>query len=64
MPGQEANDENLGEFFFYLLYNNGTHEAILMSTYNIQYHDKIRKLPLTFVFLSYLKNFIGTQKRV
>ena len=35
-----------------------------MSTHNIQFHDKIRKFPLIFVFLSYLKKFVGTQKRV
>ena len=35
-----------------------------MSTHNIQFHDKIRKFPLVFVFLSYRKNFVGTQKRV
>ena len=34
-----------------------------MSTHNIPFHDKIR-FPLIFVFLSYRKNFIGTQKRV
>ena len=35
-----------------------------MSTHNIQFHDKIRKFPLVIVFLSYRKNFKGTQKRV
>ena len=35
-----------------------------MSTHNIQFHGKIRKFPLVFVFLSYRKNFKGTQKRV
>ena len=35
-----------------------------MSTHNIQFHDKIRKFPLVSVFLSYQKNFVGTQKRV
>ena len=35
-----------------------------MTTHNIQFHDKIRKFPLVFVFLSYRKNFVGTQKRV
>ena len=29
-----------------------------MSTHNIQFHDKIRKLPEIFVFLSYRKNFL------
>ena len=38
--------------------------AILMSTHNIQFHDKVRKCPLVFVFLNYRKNFVGTQKRV
>ena len=35
-----------------------------MSTDTIQFHDKIRKNHLIFVFLSYLKNFIGTEKKV
>ena len=35
-----------------------------MSTHNIQFHDKIRKNPNIFVFLSYLKGFVGTEKRV
>ena len=34
-----------------------------MSIHNIQFHDKI-KIPYIFVFLSYRKNFVGTQKRV
>ena len=29
-----------------------------------RFHDKIRKFPLVFAFLSYRKNFKGTQKRV
>ena len=33
-----------------------------MSTHNIQFHDKIRKVSI-FVVLSYRKNFVGTQKR-
>ena len=37
-------------------------DAILMSTHNIQFHDKIRKNHL-FVFLSYWKNFVGTEKK-
>ena len=36
---------------------------ILMSTHNLQFHDKIRKFPQIFVFLSYRKNFVGTQKQ-
>ena len=35
-----------------------------MSTHNIQIHDKISKNPYIFVFLNYLKNFVGTEKRV
>ena len=35
-----------------------------MSTHKIQFHDKIRKNPQIFVFLSYSKNFVGTEKRV
>ena len=39
-------------------------EAILMRTHNLQFHDKIKKIPLIFVVLSYRKNSIGTQKRI
>ena len=35
-----------------------------MSTHNIQFHDKIKKFPEIFVFLSYGKSFVGTQKQV
>ena len=35
-----------------------------MCTHNIQYYDKIRKFSLRYVFLSKLKNFVATQKRV
>ena len=39
-----------------------------MSTHNIHFHDKIRKKillnPEIFVFFSYRKNFLGTQKRL
>ena len=35
-----------------------------MTTHNIQSHDKINRFPKIFVFLSYLKNFVGTQERV
>ena len=35
-----------------------------MNTHTIQCHDKIRKFPYTFVFLSYWKNCVGFQKRV
>ena len=33
-----------------------------MSTHNIQFHDKIRIKSL-FVFLSYWKNFVETEKK-
>ena len=32
-----------------------------MSTHNIQFLDKIRKYPCTFVFMTYRKNFVGTK---
>ena len=35
-----------------------------MSTHNLQFHDKIRKNHSLFVFLSYWKKFVGTEKRV
>ena len=35
-----------------------------MSTHNIQFHDKIRTSHSIIFFLSYRKNFVGTQKRV
>ena len=35
-----------------------------MSTHNIQFHEKLRKISLIFVFINYRKNFVGTQKRV
>ena len=35
-----------------------------MSTYNIQFYDKERKLPKNICFWSYRKNFVGTQKQV
>ena len=50
MPDQEAKSDNLG-IFFYFLHNNcmltesTINEAILMSTHNIQFHDKIRIFP-------------------
>ena len=35
-----------------------------MSTHNIQFHDKIRKKKhKKFVFLSYWKDFVGTEKK-
>ena len=33
-----------------------------MSTHNIQFHDKIRKIPKIFVFLNEWKNLVGTKK--
>ena len=53
MPSQEANNDNLGFFFFDFLQNYCmlcVVEAILMSTLNIQFHDKIRKKILKYLF--------------
>ena len=74
VPGQEANSDNLG-ILFYFRHNNCMlsvliriasmrYVAILMSTHNIQFHDKIRKFPKIFVFLSQWKHFVGTLKWV
>ena len=48
--GQEANSDNLGIFLIFYTINvcwvyslESLDEAILMSTHNIQFHDKIRK---------------------
>ena len=67
-PVQEANSDNLGKSFDFL------HSDCMLSVliriadsneyHKIQFHDKIRKFPYIFVFLSYRKNFVGTQKRV
>ena len=35
-----------------------------MSAHNIQFHDKRRKILSIFVFMSYRKDFVGTQERV
>ena len=35
-----------------------------MSTHNIQFHDKSRTFPEVFVFWSFQKKLVGTQKRV
>ena len=35
-----------------------------MSTHNIQFHNRVRKILAIFVFLSYRKNSVRTQKRV
>ena len=35
-----------------------------MSTHDIQFHDKLRKKSLNICFLSYWKDFLGTEKRV
>ena len=60
----------LGLFFVFLhnycilVYSlNRLDEVILMNTHNTQFYDKIRLFPYIF-FLIYLKNFVGTQKRV
>ena len=72
MPDQEENGNDLGKSFrsstqqWYVVctYQNPLDEAILMRTHNIQFHDKIRRFPQIFVFLSYRKSFIRTQKGV
>ena len=46
MLGQEASEDNLGCLFNLLL--KSLIEAILMSTYNIHFHDKIEKIPLEY----------------
>ena len=47
-PVQEANSDNLG-IFFYFLYSDCMLSLLIriasMSTHNIQFHDKIRKIP-------------------
>ena len=43
-PGQATNGDNLGKFFFDLLYNNGM-LSVPISTHNIQLHDRIRTFP-------------------
>ena len=52
VPGQEAKNDNLGFFLIHsqYLYIECTHKnpldkAMLMSTHNIQFHDKIRNFP-------------------
>ena len=35
-----------------------------MSIHNIHCHDEIKKNPEIFVFWSFRKNFVGTQKEV
>ena len=68
VPGQEETAK-IQENIFNFLPINGMLSvliriaSILMSTHNIQIHVEIRKFPLIiFVFLSYLKNFVGTKK--
>ena len=60
-PDQEANSGNFRDFFILFCYIILLDEAILMSTHNIQFHDKILKYPYIFVFTSYRKNFVGTK---
>ena len=44
VPGREANSDNLGSSFD-LLYNNSMLSVILVSTHNIQFHDKTGAIP-------------------
>ena len=70
-PGQEAKGDNLGESFrsskqkWYVecTDQNRLNEAILMSTYNKLFHNKIRKFPEILIILSFRKIFLRTQKR-
>ena len=39
-------------------------EAILMSTNNTQFLNRVRNFPYIFVFWSYQKDFIETQNQV
>ena len=52
-PCQEANNDDLGIFFDFL-HSNGIAST---STYNIQFHDKIRKFPKIFFFLDLSEEF-------
>ena len=63
-PVQEANSDNLGKSFqfstqrLYVECNqNRLDDAILMSTHNIKFHDKIRKKSLNICFLELLEEF-------
>ena len=52
-PGQEANGDNsekpfrssTEQWYVECAHKNRLSEAILMSTHNIQFHDKLRKFP-------------------
>ena len=73
-PGCKTNGNIFGMFFgsfiklWYVVcdYKNRLDEAILISTHNIHFPDEVKNTSLkcneTFVFLSYPKNFLGTQK--
>ena len=56
-PVQEANSDNLGKSFRFSTQSNEYTQAILMSTHNIQFHDKIRKKSLNICFLELLEEF-------
>ena len=60
-PEQETNGENLGKSFVFSMqtwyvectHENRLDEAILMSTHNIQFHDKIKNsINICFLELS------------
>ena len=59
VPGQEAN-----RIFFFLHNNCMLSVLIRLASVHTIYNFMIRKFPKLFVFLSYWKNFVGTQKRV
>ena len=56
-PVQEANSDNLGNLFDFLHGDCILSVAILMSTHNIHFHDKIRKKILNICFLELLEGF-------
>ena len=56
VPGLEANGDNLGKSFL-----SSLQRWYVMYTHLNRLDEKI---PCIFVFLSYRKNFVGTQKRV
>ena len=56
-PGREANIANSGKSIDLLHNNCMLKEAILMSTHNIQFCDKIRKKSLNICFIKLSDEF-------
>ena len=63
-PGQEANGDSLWKCFRSSTNNSMLRVLIRIASVHATYNLIIimRKFPTIFVFLSYRKNFIGTQK--